>query len=74
MGQAIGRIEILPDPLALARLLKNLGLVIGRAKMNVFAVRAAELTQDRPELAAAVTRYSTPVRLSSGRSRIWTAR
>jgi len=35
-------------------LLKNLGLVIGRAKMNVFAVRAAELTEDRPELAAAV--------------------
>jgi transposase len=35
-------------------LLKNLGLVIGRAKMNVFAVRAAELTRDRPELAAAV--------------------
>jgi transposase len=35
-------------------LLKNLGLVIGRAKMNVFAVRAAELTQDRPELTAAV--------------------
>ena len=31
-------------------LLKNLGLVIGRAKMNVFAVRAAELTEDRPEL------------------------
>ena len=26
-------------------LLKNLGLVIGRAKMNVFAVRAAELTE-----------------------------
>jgi transposase len=35
-------------------LLKNLGLVIGRAKMNVFAVRAAELTDARPELAAAV--------------------
>ena len=35
-------------------LLKNVGLVIGRAKMNVFAVRAAELTQHRPELAAAV--------------------
>ena len=34
-------------------LLKNLGLVIGRAKMNVFAVRAGELIQDRPELAAA---------------------
>ena len=35
-------------------LLKNLGLVIGRAKMNVFAVRAAELVEDRPQLAAAV--------------------
>ena len=35
-------------------LLKNLGLVIGLAKMNVFAVRAAEMTEDRPELAAAV--------------------
>jgi hypothetical protein len=35
-------------------LLKNLGLVIGWAKMNVFAVRAAELTEHRPELAAAV--------------------
>ena len=35
-------------------LLKNLGLVIGRAKMNVFAARAAELAQARPELAAAV--------------------
>ena len=35
-------------------LLKNLGLVIGRAKMNVFAARAAELIQDRPKLTAAV--------------------
>ena len=35
-------------------LLKNLGLIIGRAKMNVFVVRTAELTEDRPELAAAV--------------------
>src|SRR6266700_997882 len=35
-------------------LLKNLGLVIGRAKMNVFVVRAAELIEDQPELAAAV--------------------
>jgi hypothetical protein len=34
-------------------LLKNLGLVIGRAKMNVFAMRAAELAQARPELGAA---------------------
>ena len=30
-------------------LLKNLGLVIGRAKMNVFAVRAAELAEARPQ-------------------------
>src|SRR6266705_2058573 len=35
-------------------LLKNLGLVIGRAKMNIFSVRVAELTEDRPELAATV--------------------
>jgi transposase len=35
-------------------LLKNLGLVIGRAKFNVFAVRAEELTEGRPELVAAI--------------------
>src|SRR4249919_3388425 len=35
-------------------LLKNLGLVIGRAKFNVFAVRAEELIEDRPDLVAAV--------------------
>ena len=35
-------------------LLKNLGLVIGRAKFNVFAVRAEELIEGRPELMAAV--------------------
>jgi transposase len=35
-------------------LLKNLGLVIGRAKFNVFAVRAEELILGRPELTAAV--------------------
>src|SRR5262249_14532586 len=35
-------------------LLKNLGLVIGRAKVNAFAVRAAELIVHRPGLAAAV--------------------
>src|SRR5246500_4517285 len=35
-------------------LLKNLGLVIGRAKFNVFATRAEELIQDRPELIAVV--------------------
>jgi transposase len=35
-------------------LLKNLGLVIGRAKFNVFAVRAEELIEGRPELIAAM--------------------
>jgi transposase len=35
-------------------LLKNLGLVVGRAKFNVFAVRAEELIEDRPELIAAI--------------------
>src|SRR5437588_7173331 len=35
-------------------LLKNLGLVIGRGTFNVFAVRAEELNEDRPELVAAV--------------------
>src|ERR1700751_2434382 len=35
-------------------LLKNLGLVIGRAKFNVFAVRAEELIEGRRELIAAI--------------------
>jgi transposase len=35
-------------------LLKNLGLVIGRAKMTTFWARATELIADRPALAAAV--------------------
>ena len=35
-------------------LLKNLGLVIGPAKFNVFAVRAEGLIENRPELVAAV--------------------
>jgi len=35
-------------------LLKNLGLVIGRAKFNVFAVRAEGLIENRPELMAVV--------------------
>src|SRR6202171_4739984 len=35
-------------------LLKNLGLVIGRGTFNVFAVRAEELIEDRPELVAAI--------------------
>ena len=35
-------------------LLKNFGLVIGRGKFKVFAVRPAELIENRPELIAAV--------------------
>jgi transposase len=35
-------------------LLKNLGLVIGRAKFNVFATRAEELIEDRPQLIAVI--------------------
>src|SRR6202050_5803226 len=35
-------------------LLKNLGLVIGLPKFNVFAVRAEELIEGRPELVAAI--------------------
>jgi transposase len=35
-------------------LLKNLGLVIGREKMNVFSLRVAELTEDRHELNAVI--------------------
>src|SRR6202162_5180361 len=35
-------------------LLKNLGLVIGRAKFNVFAVRAEGLIENRPQLVAEV--------------------
>jgi transposase len=35
-------------------LLKNLGLVVGRAKLDVFAVRTEELIEDRPELVAVI--------------------
>jgi transposase len=35
-------------------LIKNIGLVIGRAKFNGFAARAEELIEDHPELVAAV--------------------
>src|SRR5881398_4138828 len=51
-------------------LLKNLGLVIGRAKMNVFAVRAEELIEDRPELIAVVGPLLKHVRPSSSRPKI----
>src|SRR6476620_2287934 len=48
-------------------LLKNVGLVIGRAKFNVFAVRAEELIEDRPELMPWSGRCSRHVRPSSSR-------
>lgn len=35
-------------------LLKNFGLVIGRAKMNTFTIRANELIDGKPELAVAI--------------------
>ena len=35
-------------------LLKNFGLLIGRAKQNTFTLRAGDLLEDRPELAAAI--------------------
>jgi len=51
-------------------LLKNLGLVIGRAKFNVFAVRAEGLIENRPELVAASGRCSRRARPSNSRSTI----
>src|SRR5262249_41819111 len=51
-------------------LLKNLGLVIGRAKFNVFAVRAEELIEDRPELIRWSGRCLRHVRPSSSRPTI----
>jgi transposase len=36
-------------------MLNNLGLVIGRGKFDVFAARAKELIENRPELVAAVS-------------------
>jgi hypothetical protein len=32
----------------------NLGLVVGRAKFNIFGVRTEELIEDRPKLAAVI--------------------
>ena len=55
-------------------LLKNLGRVIGRAKFNGFAVRAAELIEDRPQLVAVVDRCPRRVRQSRSRSMISIAR
>jgi len=55
-------------------LLKNLGLVIGRAKMNTFSVRVSELIEDRLELAAVIESRLKVARLSSSRLRASTAR
>src|SRR5258705_13187546 len=55
-------------------LLKNLGLVIGRAKFNVFAVRAEELIEGRPELIAAIRPLLEARNASSSRSASLTAR
>jgi transposase len=55
-------------------LLKNLGLVIGRAKFDVFAVRAEGLIENRPELAAVIRPLLRRARPSSTRSTIWIAR
>ena len=48
------RSSVISGATMFAGLLKNLGLVIGRAKFNVFAVRAEELIEGRPELMAAI--------------------
>jgi transposase len=55
-------------------LLKNLGLVIGRAKFNVFAVRAEELIEGRPELQLRSDRCSKRAMPSGSRSVSLTAR
>jgi transposase len=55
--------------------LKNLGLVIGRAKFNVFAARAEGLIENRPELVAAVRPLLEARKaIESSRSKISTAR
>ena len=55
-------------------LLKNLGLVIGRAKFNGFAARAEELIEDHPELVAAIRPLLARARPSNSRSAISTVR
>jgi transposase len=55
-------------------LLKNLGLVIGRATFNVFAVRAEELIEGRPELIAAIRPLLEARNASSSRSASLTGR
>jgi hypothetical protein len=53
-------------------LLKNIGLVIGRAKFNGFAARAEELIEDHPELVAAIRPLLARARPSNSRSAIST--
>ena len=55
-------------------LLKNFGLVIGRAKMNTFTSRANELIDGRPELPPQSSHFSRHEKLSSSRSRLSIAR
>jgi transposase len=55
-------------------LLKNLGLVIGGAKMPVFCARTEELIQDRPEIATAVRPLLEARRTIDSRSLVWIAR
>ena len=56
-------------------LLKNFGLVIGRAKMNTFTRRAEELIDGNPALTASDrTSPQLPVKRSSNRLRISIAR
>jgi transposase len=51
-------------------LLKNFGLVVGRAKFNVFAVRAEELIEDRPNWWPRSGRCSRHARPLNSRSTI----
>jgi hypothetical protein len=48
-GRCLSRSSVIPGTRS-AACFKNVGLVIGRAKFNVFAVRAEELIEDRPEM------------------------
>jgi hypothetical protein len=48
-GRCLSRSSVIPRTRS-AACFKNVGLVIGRAKFNVFAVRAEELIEDRPEM------------------------
>ena len=53
VGRCLSRSSVIPRT-KFAACFKNVGLVIGRAKFNVFAVRAEELIEDRPEMITVV--------------------